>query len=84
MITFKEILDDELPIGCCRIAASISDAGIVHSLIGKDWAHIPKGCVKVIRFILAHIHKDEPVENAHMAGEQAVFSLVKVFRHKPC
>ena len=82
MIAFKEIFDDQLPVGRGRIASGMGYAGISDSMIVEDRPHIAKGCVEIIRFILAHIDENEAVKDTDMAGKQAVLCLVKIFRHQ--
>ena len=55
---------------------------VCKAVIVEDRAHIAKGCVKIDRLVFAHIDEDQPVENADMAGEQAVLRLVEILRHQ--
>ena len=83
VITFKEILDDQLPIGGCRVAARMRNPSISDAVIVEDWPHIAKGRIEIVRLVLAHIDEDQPVENANVAREKAVFGLVKILWHQP-
>ncbi len=73
MIAFKEILDDQLPIGGGWVAARMGNARVHNAMIIKDRPHIAKGRIKIVRFILAYIDENQPVKYADMASEKAVF-----------
>ena len=81
VIAFKEILDDQLPIGGRGIAAGVRNPRISKTVIVENCAHVAKGRVKIVRFAFAHVDENQAMENADVAREQTVFGFVEILRH---
>ena len=82
VVTFKEVLHHQLPVGRRGVASCMGNARIRHAMIVEDRPHIAKGRVEIDRFIFTHIDEDEAMEHPDMTGNQAIFRLVEIFRHK--